>query len=105
MPLRRIRMGLIEIPQPAKIPSEFTIINKEWFPLPGTKKHWWHICSIRWKTREFMFFIHKDTGKQYIEEFVNFAGTDDLIKINDDALFDALEYFIKENNILPGIMD
>lgn len=97
-------MSLIDMPQPAKMPSEFTVINDEWFSLPGTKKRWWHIASIRYKSREFMFFTDKNTGKQYIEEFVNFSGTDDLIKIEDDSLFAAIEYFIKENNILPGIM-
>lgn len=48
--------------------------------------------------------MDRDTGKQYIEEFVNFSGTDDLIKIEDGSLHAALEHFIKENNILPGIM-
>lgn len=71
------------------------IADKRPYALPGTNGRFWHLATIHYGIREFIYFIDKQNGITYIEEIT--GGT--LNVINDDKLWNDLAQTLKENKL------
>ena len=70
----------------------FKILNKNRYPLPGTKGRYIHLASIQHSLREFIYFVDRKTNKTYIEEIT--GGR--MEAIDDDNLWNDLAMTLKE---------
>ena len=81
--------------QAVEMAGNFKIINRDHFPLPSTLRRFYHLATITYGFREFMYFIDNENMKTYIEECTG----GHLEQIKDDSLWEALAKFLQETGI------
>lgn len=75
--------------------GKFILLDPKQFSLPGTNNRFYHLATILYGVREFMFMMDMVDTTTYIEEITG----GNLSKIEDDELWQALAEFIQEKSI------
>jgi len=75
----------------------FILVSSKRFPLKvqGNSNRFWHLATIHYGVREYMYFVDTLTLKTYIEEITG----GHLETIEDDSLWQELANFIQSKGI------
>lgn len=75
--------------------GRFVLSDTNQYPLKGTHNRWWHLATILWGFREFIYVLDSWTNNSHVEEIT--GGV--MSKVDDDKLWEALCRFLARHRI------